>query len=80
MNDEQHFAEVEKTMFDLDGAIQYATESIAKLRQNGAPPHLIEAMEECRDEIRTTHRRLLQRTYWAHPDKPSGTSEQTSLI
>jgi hypothetical protein len=67
MNDQQHFAEVEKTMFDLEGAIQYATESIAELRQNGAPVPLIEAMEKCHDEIRATHRRLLQRTYWAHP-------------
>jgi len=80
MNDEQHFAEVEKTMFDLDGAIQYATESIAKLRQNGAPAHLIDAMEECRDEIRATHRRLLQRTSWAHPDTADGASEQASLL
>lgn len=67
MNDEQQFAEIEKTMFDLDGAIQYADESIAKLKRGNAPAHLIEAMEECRDEVRAVHRRLLQRTYWGRP-------------
>lgn len=61
MNDEQQFAEIEKTVFDLDGAIQYANESIAKPKRGDAPELLIEAMEECRDEIRAAHRRLLQR-------------------
>lgn len=72
MNDEQQFAEIEKTMFDLDGAIQYANESIAKLKRGEAPEHLVEAMEECRDEIRAAHRRLLQRTYWGRPSEQVG--------
>jgi hypothetical protein len=82
MNDEQQFAEIEKTMFDLDGAIQYASESIAKLRRGGAPAHLIEAMESCRDEIRSAHRRLLQRTYFARPEtsQSQDAAEQTTLV
>ena len=44
-----------------------ANESIAKLKHGDAPEHLIEVMEECRDEIRAAYRRLLQRTYWGRP-------------
>lgn len=81
MNDEQQFAEIEKTMFDLDGAIQYASESITKLQRGGAPAHLIEAMESCRDEIRSAHRRLLQRTYFARPEAATkDEAGQTSLV
>lgn len=79
MNDEQQFAEIEKTMFDLDGAIRHAAETIEKLKRADAPAHLISAMESCRDDVRSAHRRLLQRTYFASEASSSPVGEQTTL-
>lgn len=80
MNDEQQFNEIEKTMFDLSGAIRYADKTIVKLRKADAPAHLIEAMETCRDDMQATHKRLMQGTYFAVPEARETESAQTVLV
>lgn len=80
VNDEQQFAEIEKTMFDLSGAIRRADSTIEKLRHAGAPSHLIGAMECVQDEMKAAHKRLMQGTYFAVPEMRDRATAQTSLV
>ena len=77
MGEDRHMEEVERTLFDLSGAVRYAKKSIDKLRKDGAEPHMVEAMEQAVVDMEAAHKRLMQRTYFA---VPKAEERQTTLV
>lgn len=73
MRDEAHFKEIDVAMMYVEEARSRAERAAAQLRRANAEPHLVEALEEARDELSATQKRLLQQTHFAVP------SAQTTL-
>jgi predicted O-methyltransferase YrrM len=65
--DEPHFAEVDATLMFIEDARERAERAAARLRKDGAEPHLVEALERATEELSATQKTLLQRTHFAAP-------------
>ncbi len=65
--DEQQFKEVDVAMMYVEEARSRAERAAKALRRAGADEHLIEALDEARDQLSATQRQLLQRTHFAVP-------------
>lgn len=65
--DEKHFEQIDVTMMYVEEARSRAERAAEALRRSGAEPHLIEALEEARDQLSATQKLLLQRTHFAAP-------------
>jgi hypothetical protein len=64
---EEHFAEIEKTLLYVSEARERAERTARRLEKAGAEPHLVEALEEAERELEALGRTLMQRTYFAVP-------------
>jgi cell division GTPase FtsZ len=67
MDNEAHFKEIGVAMMYVEEARSRSERAAKALRRAGAEPHLVEALDEARDELSATQKRLLQRTHFAVP-------------
>lgn len=72
-HDESHFKEIDVAMMYVEEARSRAERAAKALRRMDAEPHLVAALEDARDDLSATQKRLLQRTHFAVP------STQTTL-
>lgn len=68
MHNETHFKEIDVALMYVEEARSRAERAAAELRRAGAEPHLVEALDEARDQLSATQKRLLQRTHFAVPN------------
>jgi hypothetical protein len=73
MHNETHFKEIDIAMMYVEEARSRAERAAKVLRRSNAEPHLVAALEDARDELSATQKRLLQQTHFAVP------SAQTTL-
>lgn len=73
MHNEAHFKEIDIAMMYVEEARSRAERAAKALRRSDAEPHLVAALEDARDELSATQKRLLQQTHFAVP------SAQTTL-
>jgi len=66
---ETHYGEVEKVLLYISEARERAERARIALAEDGAERHLVAALEESEERLRQEHRRLLQATFYAVPDK-----------
>ncbi len=64
---EEHFAEVEKTLLYVSEARDRASRSAKALGKSGAEQHLVDALNKAECELDELHTRLMQGTYFAVP-------------
>jgi hypothetical protein len=65
---ESHSREVERVLLFVSDARDRAKRAADQLRQDGADPHVVEAIESAQEDLTDLHRRLMQTTYYAVPD------------
>ena len=70
MWNETHYGEIEKVLLYISEARERAEQARVALTRDGAEQHLVAALEESEERLRHEHRRLLQTTFYAVPDKP----------
>ena len=68
MFNEGHMLEVSSVMLYLEDARRRTERAIVSLRQDGAEPHLVEALERTSEELSLTAKKLRQGTFFAVPD------------
>lgn len=66
---EQHFSEIEKVLLYISEARERAEKAHRALERTGAEQHLVSALEQTEATMKAEHRRLMQSTYFAVPDK-----------
>lgn len=66
---EQHFGEIERVLLLISGARKRAASVGDDLERDGAEAHLVEALRTAEKDLEELHRRLMQGTYWAVPDR-----------
>ncbi len=64
---EEHFAEIEKTLLYVSEARERAERAAKILDRGHAEPHLVEALAELERALEEAGRKLMQRTYFAVP-------------
>lgn len=64
---EEHFAEIEKTLLFISEARKRAERAAAGLESDGAEAHLVAALRQTERELEELGRRLMQQTYFAVP-------------
>ncbi len=64
---EGHFKEIDVALMYIEEARERAERAARDLRRADADGHLVEALEEAREQLSATQRRLLQRTHFAAP-------------
>ena len=72
---ELNSSEVEKVLLFVSDARQRAAKARARLEKVGAEPHVLRALQETEDSLASSHRNLMQATYFAVPDR----SEQIAI-
>ena len=65
--DEQHYGEIDVVLLQLDALARRIERATAELRAGGAEDFLVEALEQAREELGETSKRLTQRTFFAVP-------------
>jgi hypothetical protein len=63
----RHFDEIEKALLFVSEARERVESATRALADDGAEPHLVEALRDADDELLAAHRRLMDRTYFAVP-------------
>lgn len=64
---EQRYGEIDVVLLCIDAAARRAERAAAELRAGGAEDFLIEALEQSREELAETAKRLTQGTFFAVP-------------
>lgn len=64
---EDHFKEIDAALMYIEEARGRAERAARDLRRAGAEDHLVEALDEAREQLSATQRRLLQQTHFAVP-------------
>jgi len=75
--EEGHFRKVEGAMLHVEDAARRLSEAAEALKKDGAPPHLIAALETAAGAVRSDHARLMKSVYWQVP--PSAQGELTEI-
>lgn len=65
--DERHFAEIDAAMLYIEEARARAERAAKALRDEGAEPHLIDALEDAQEQLSEVARGLRQGTLFAVP-------------
>ncbi len=65
--DDQDFEEIDVVMMYIEEARSRAERAAKALQKAEAEPHLVEALEQARQQLSDTQRLLLQRTHFAAP-------------
>ncbi|HET6571458.1 MAG TPA: hypothetical protein VFG58_08230 [Solirubrobacterales bacterium] len=73
--EEAHFRKVEGAMLHVEDAARRLDEAAKELKKDGAPPHLVVALETAAGAVRADHSRLVKSVYWG-----ASSSEQSELI
>lgn len=68
MNNEEHFLEIHSVMLYIEDARRRTERAIIALREDGAEPHLIDALERTMGELSAASKKLRQGTFFAVPD------------
>lgn len=76
IREEEHFREVERAMLYVDEAARKVAEAAEALKQDGATPHLIAALETAAGSIQADHKRLIKSVYWKAPQQ----AQQDQLV
>ncbi len=66
---EAHFAEIEKVLLYVSEARERAERAARTIERDGAELHLIAALRDAEQELADLHRRLMQGTYFAIPER-----------
>ncbi|MEK6278264.1 MAG: hypothetical protein AABM29_09660 [Actinomycetota bacterium] len=66
--EEANFIEIEGVELSIEKTRARAERAGKALREQGADPHLIEALERTQEDLSTLARKLRQGTYFAVPD------------
>ncbi len=66
---EAHHSEVEKVLLYISEARERAERARIALAKDDAERHLVAALQETEERLRQEHRRLLQSTFYAVPDR-----------
>lgn len=67
--DEEQFRQVERALLYADDAARKIAKIAEDLRQAGADPHLIAALESGGEAVRADHREMMKRVYFRAPDE-----------
>lgn len=67
-SDEDSFEQIALVELTLEKSRAKAERAVESLRELGAEPHLVEAVNHTREELSALTRRLRQSTYFAVPD------------
>jgi hypothetical protein len=70
--EEEHFRKVEGAMLHAEDAARRLDEAAKELKKEGAPPHLVVALETAAGAIRADHGRLMKSVYWHVPSNAQG--------
>lgn len=62
---EAHYSEIEKTLLYIGDARQRAERAAKEIRDDGAEPHLVVALEGTAADLKDLQRSLMQATYFA---------------
>ncbi len=65
--DEKHYGEIDVVLLQIDAVARRVEKAAAELRAGGAEDFLVEALEQAREELAETSKRLTQRTFFAVP-------------
>lgn len=66
---EHHFSEIEKVLLYISEARERSEKAYRALERDGAEPHLVQALKQTEATMKAEHRRLMQSTFYAVPDK-----------
>jgi len=66
--EEARFRKVEGAMLHVEDAARRLAEVADELKQEGAPAHLLAALETAAGAVRADHKRLMKSVYWPAPD------------
>jgi hypothetical protein len=77
---EEHFAEIEKTLLFISEARKRAERAAASIESDGAEPHLVTALKQTERELEELGRRLMQQTYFAVPNDQLSIDPNEALI
>lgn len=65
--DESHFKEIDAALMYIEEARARVERAARDLRRDGADEHLLGALDQARERLSDTQRRLLQQTHFAAP-------------
>jgi len=66
--EEGQFRKVEGAMLHAEDAARRLAEVAGELKREGAPAHLVAALETAAGAVRADHKRLMKSVYWPTPD------------
>lgn len=69
MMSEANSSEVEKVLLFISDARSRAGKARERLVKDGAEPHIIDALDDAQAKLDDAHRRLMQGTYFAVPER-----------
>ena len=67
IEEEAHYRRVEEAMMQIDDAARRVRRAAEDLTKEGAPSHLIEALETSSNALSDEHKRLIRAAYWGTP-------------
>ncbi len=65
--DEQQYGEIDVVLLCIEDARRRAERAAADLRRGGAEDFLVEALEQSKDELSLTAKKLIQGTFFSAP-------------
>jgi hypothetical protein len=65
--DEHHYGEIDVVLLQIDAVVRRIDKATAELRGTGADDFLVKALEQTRDELAESSKKLTQRTFFAVP-------------
>lgn len=68
IREEEQYRQVEAAMLHVDDAARRVQRTADALAKDGAPSHLVAALETAAGALRADHKRLIRSAYWQAPD------------
>lgn len=65
--DEEHHRKAESAMLIVNDAARRLQRTADDLRQDGAPDHVVQALETAAVSLSDSHKQLIRSTYWHAP-------------
>lgn len=75
-SDERAFAEIDSAMLYIEEARERAERAAITLSGDGAEAHLVQALEEAREQLSLVSRQLRQRTFFSAHVASSGSADR----
>lgn len=74
--DEQRYRQIERALLFADDAARRIAQIAEEIKQGGADPDLVQALESGSEAIRAEHRQMMKRVYF----RPPATGTQQELL